>query len=112
MLTVEKCRPADACPNRPRENPALANLQVVNQRVEPRPGQRVARAVSPRRDLDHDAGIGWAVGPFGELDMPVAVVFELVDPPHPCGDAAGPKLALQAGSAAVPRPKLGRRPAR
>src|SRR2546422_6137302 len=57
MLPVEEGSPADARPHRPGEDPAPADLPVADQRVERRPGPRVARAVFPRRDLDDDAGI-------------------------------------------------------
>src|SRR3989449_8361123 len=62
VLSVEKGSPADARPHRPRQDTAPADLPVADKRVELRPGPRVARAVSRRRDLDHHAGIGRAVG--------------------------------------------------
>src|SRR6266436_1777569 len=43
-------------------------------------------------------------------DLPVAVVLELVGPPHPAGDAVNPKLAPRAESATVAGPEVGRRP--
>src|SRR5713101_5295345 len=106
VLSVEKGSPADARPHRPGQDSAPADLPATDERVEVRPGPRVARAVSRRRDLDHDAGIGRAVGPLGELDVPIAVVFEPVDPPDPRGDAVGLELAVRAGSAAVARSEV------
>src|SRR5436853_2739951 len=79
MLSVEEGSSADACPKGPCQDAPLADFHVADQRVERRPGPRVARAVLRRRDLDHDAGIGRTVRPLGELDVPVAVVFDLVD---------------------------------
>src|SRR5256885_4012197 len=74
LLSVEKGSPADARPHRPRQDTAPADLPVADKRVELRPGPRVARAVSRRRDLDHDAGIGRAIGSLGELDVPNAEI--------------------------------------
>src|SRR2546422_1110805 len=105
VLSVEKGSPADARPHRPRQDTAPAHLPVADKRVELRPGPRVARAVSRRRDLDHDAGIGRAIGSLGELDVPIAVVFEPVDPPHPRGYAVGLELVVRAGSTAAARPE-------
>src|SRR6058998_2627653 len=107
VLSVEKGSTADARTHRPGQDTAPADLPVADERVELRPRPRVARAVSRRRDLDHDAGIGRAVGPLGQLDVPIAIVFEPVDPPHPCGDAVGLELVVRAGSASVARPEVG-----
>src|SRR3989475_5725841 len=110
VLSVEKGSPADARPHRPRQDTAPADLPVGDKRVELRPGPRVARAVSRRRDLDHDAGIGRAIGSLGGLDLPIAVVFEPFDPPHPPRDAGGLELVVRAGSTAGARPEAGGRP--
>src|SRR3989475_12145236 len=83
VLPVEKGSPADARPHRPGQDTTAADLPVADERVERRPGPRVARAVSRCRDLDHDAGIGRAVGPLGQLDVPIAIRFEPVDPTPP-----------------------------
>src|SRR2546430_2117876 len=59
---------------RPPRSTLFPYTTLFRSRVELRPGPRVARAVSRRRDLDHDAGIGRAIGSLGELDVPIAVV--------------------------------------
>src|SRR2546422_9536595 len=89
VLSVEKGSPADARPHRPRQDTAPADLPVADKRVELRPGPRVARAVSRRRDLDHDAGIGRAIGSLGGPGGPNPGVFEPFDPPPPPRDAVG-----------------------
>src|SRR6267378_853828 len=110
MLPVEERRPADARPNRPGEYTALVDPPMADQRVERRPRPGVSWAVLRRRNLHHDTGIGATVGLFGELDVPVAVGFDLVDPPYPGGEGVHRTLPLRAGSAGVPRPEVGRRP--
>src|SRR5439155_10405566 len=99
VLPVEEGRPADARPNRPGENTALADLPIVDQRVERGPRRGVTRAVSRRRDLDHDTGIERTGGPLGELDVPFAVAFDLVDPQHPGRVGVFAMLDVRAGRA-------------
>src|SRR2546426_3480095 len=54
VLSVEKGSPADARPHRPGQDTAPADLPVADERVELRPGARVARAVSRRRDRSEE----------------------------------------------------------
>src|SRR5207253_6596497 len=110
VLSIEERCAAHARPKRSRDDAAATNPPVADQRVERRPGPRVAEAVFRGGDLDHDAGVGGTVGPLRELDVPVAVVFVLVDPAYPRADAVHLALALRASSAPVSRPEVGRRP--
>ncbi len=110
MLPVEEGGARDPRPSRPGQDAAPPDLPVADHRVERRTGPGVARAVCRCRDFDYDARIGGTVDPLGQLDVPVLVVFELVDPPHPCGDAVGKKLALRSVSAAIPGSQVGGSP--
>ncbi len=110
MLPVEEGGARDPRPSRPGQDAAPPDLPVADHRVERRPGPGVARAVLRCRNFDYDARIGGTVDPLGQLDVPVPVVFELVDPPHPCGDAVGEKLALRSVRTAIPGPEVGGSP--
>src|SRR6266550_1117942 len=110
MLPVEEGGARDPHPSRPGQDAAPPDLAVADHRVERRPGPGVARAVVRRRDFDYDARIGRTVAPLGQLDVPVPIVFDLVDPPYPCSDAVGEKLALRPVSAAIPCPQVGGSP--
>src|SRR5205807_10172277 len=99
VLSIEERCSAPARPKRSRDDAAAANPPVADQRVERRPGPRVAGAVFRGRDLDHDAGVGGTVGPLRELDVPVAVVFELVEPTYPRAHAVHLPLPLRAKNA-------------
>src|SRR5438094_7411139 len=90
----------------------LPTMEGDYPRVERRPSERVARAVARVRDLRDDAGIDGAVGPVGQLEMPIVIVLVLVHPSHPSEEAVGPQLAVGTRRAVVARAEEWRRPGR
>src|SRR5947207_7248995 len=91
MLSVEEGSSADACPKGPCQDAPLADFHVADQRVERRPGLRVARAVLRRRDLDHDAGIGRTIRPVVEVDTQADDRFCVGSYTEPLSTGAAPR---------------------
>src|SRR6266581_1970720 len=79
----------------------LDRLLAPKQGVEIGAGLLVAGAQPCRRNLRYDAGVPGTIEPISELDVPVAIIFDLLDAPHPALDAVERKLASAAFGAAI-----------
>ena len=111
VLTVIEGGPGDPHVHGLGEVEVLDPALAPEDGIQIRAGLGVASAQLRRRELHHDAGVRGTVAPFSELEMPVAIIFDLLDPTHPARHAVERTLTAGALGAAVAAREWRRLPA-
>src|SRR5438105_3575014 len=105
VLAVEKGGAGYAQPDWVGEVAMTVHMRSPQGGIERRACRAERRVQLRQRDLDNDARLDWIAGSIGELDVPVAVIFRLVDASYPTHHAE--HLLLGGSSRGAPKSGAG-----